>query len=203
MEPNEVSNQKSIPETTLTTTTTSADQFNEQKLKECIKRHNICGFFSRRLTALKDFKIAFILDDSGSMNEVLGDSPLNHGSYKATRWDELQEFIKISIEIANTVNPTGCDVHFLNRPMASNVNDFEELKAKFHNKPSGFTPITKIFRKVLATHSNSQLLNTNTRPKKMLVVIITDGEPTDLNGKLENVAKFHGVTIKFVMVYFT
>lgn len=93
----------------------NGSSFNEQRFKECINKHNICGFFAKRLHTLKDFKIVFILDDSGSMNEVLGESPLNSGMYKATRWDELQEFIKISIEIANILTPTGCDVHFLNR----------------------------------------------------------------------------------------
>ncbi len=49
------------------------------------------------------------------MNEQLEDSPLNRGKFKATRWDELQEFMKISIEIAAVLNEDGCDVYFLNR----------------------------------------------------------------------------------------
>ena len=49
------------------------------------------------------------------MNSVLNDSPLNAGLFKATRWDELQHFAKISIDIANVFNTEGVDVHFLNR----------------------------------------------------------------------------------------
>ena len=68
--------------------------------------------------------------------------------------------------------------------MVSNVNDFESLKPNFRNKPSGFTPMTKIFRKVLRS-SSSQRLEANERPKKILVVIVTDGEPTDLDGRTD------------------
>lgn len=81
-----------------------------------IRKHEISRFFSKKLRVLNDFKLVFILDDSGSMNEVLEDSPLNHGSYKASRWDELQEFMRISIELVTVlIEDGGCDVYFLNR----------------------------------------------------------------------------------------
>lgn len=88
---------------------------DESKFKHIISKYKISQFFAKKLHTLSAFKIVFILDDSGSMNEYLDESPLNRGSFKATRWDELQEFIKISIEIANILNPEGCDVYFLNR----------------------------------------------------------------------------------------
>ncbi len=88
---------------------------NERIIKKLIKKHEISRLFSKKLKVLNGFKIVFILDDSGSMNENLEDSPLNRGKYKATRWDELQEFMRISIEIANVLNEDGCDVYFLNR----------------------------------------------------------------------------------------
>lgn len=66
--------------------------------------------------------------------------------------------------------------------MVSSVNDFESLRPNFRNRPSGFTPMTKIFRKVLKSNSSLHL-EANERPKKMLVVIVTDGEPTDLDGR--------------------
>ena len=98
------------------TTPIKDDQLIHEKIfKKLIKKHDISRFFSKKLRVLYDFKIVFILDDSGSMNERLDDSPLNRGDYKATRWDELQEFMKISIEIASVLNEVGCDVYFLNR----------------------------------------------------------------------------------------
>lgn len=181
-------------------------QYDERNFKAIIKRYHISQFFAKKLHALADFRIVFILDDSGSMNEYLDESPLNRGNFKATRWDELQEFIKISIDIANTLNPDGCDVHFLNRltkkiitlfffnvswlkfycfiwfrPMVKNVNKFEELKCKFKTKPGGFTPMSKILNIVLKNDEQHKV-ELNEKPKKMLIVIVTDGEPTNMEG---------------------
>lgn len=138
-------------------------------------KHRISLFFAKKLKNLSLFKIVFILDDSGSMNTLLEDSPLNKGTYKATRWDELQEFIKISIEIANAVNPEGCDVYFLNRRMVKSVKKPEEIMSSFKRKPSGFTPITKRLSTVLKNNLQND--------RKLLVVIVTDGEPTSPEGK--------------------
>ena len=65
----------------------------EKVLKKLIRKHEISRFFSKKLRLLNDFKLVFILDDSGSMNEPLDDSPLNRGAHKATRWQELQVLI--------------------------------------------------------------------------------------------------------------
>ena len=153
---------------------------NEQRrYKELIRKHKISCFFSKKLQCLYTFKIVFILDDSGSMNKTLDDSPLNKGYTKATRWDELQEFARISIEIANLFNTNGCDMYFLNRPMAKGVRVPDEIAPYFVNKPSGFTPITKIFTKVLKSNPVTVLGD-----RKLLIVIVTDGEPTDNEGLL-------------------
>jgi hypothetical protein len=150
---------------------------DEHYFKEIMNKHKISMFFAKKLKNLKSFKIVYILDDSGSMNKTLEDSPLNKGSFKATRWDELQEFIKISIEIANTVNPEGCDVYFLNRRMVKNVKKPEDILNSFKRSPGGFTPITKRLITVLKDNMPNVL-----NDKKLLVVIVTDGEPTDLYG---------------------
>jgi hypothetical protein len=107
----------------------------DKSFNEIMQKHSISGFWSRKLKSLNNYKIVFILDDSGSMNKTLEDSPLNKGSFKATRWDELQEFIKISIEIANTVNPEGCDVYFLNRRMVKNVKKPDDILNSFKRSP--------------------------------------------------------------------
>ena len=153
-------------------------QCDEKILKKLIRKYDISRFFSKRLLRLYDFKIVFILDDSGSMNKQLHESPLNKGAYKATRWDELQEFMNISIEIASILNEDGCDVYFLNRPMAKNVKQFEELKRSFQIKPSGLTPITMILNKVLKNNMPNEL-----NERKLLVIIVTDGEPTNIEGR--------------------
>ena len=102
------------------------------------------------------------------INSILKDSPLNTGLFKATRWDELQEFAKICIDIANVFNQEGVDVHFLNRPTARNVRNMNDLAPYFVNKPAGYTPLNRILRTVL---SQAGSLAEN----KLLVIIVTDG----------------------------
>jgi len=158
----------------------SHHHIDENRFSDLMQKHLISGYFSRKLKSLHSFKIVFILDDSGSMNKTLDESPLNKGSFKATRWDELQEFIKISIEIANAVNPEGCDVYFLNRRMVKSVKKPEEIMSSFKRAPGGFTPITKMLSTVLKNNMPNVL-----NDKKLLVVIVTDGEPTNVDGKVD------------------
>lgn len=152
----------------------------EQKFSEIILKYEISRFFSDKLQMLNMFKIVFIFDDSGSMNATLSDSPLNTGLMKATRWDELQYFSKISIEIASIFNQNGTDVYFLNRPMARNIRYTDQLLPYFQNKPSGYTPISKVLRTVLAENDPRVLSEC-----KLLTIIVTDGEPTDENGRVD------------------
>jgi hypothetical protein len=151
-----------------------------KSFKDLMEKHGISIFFANKLKNLSNFKIVFILDDSGSMNTILEDSPLNKGSFKAKRWDELQEFIFISIEIASKINSDGCDVYFLNRRMTKNVKKPQDIIMSFKRTPTGFTPITKVFNLVLKNNAPNTL-----NDRKLLVIIVTDGEPTDCYGKVD------------------
>ncbi len=103
------------------------DTLNQQ-LEELINQYEINDEYAEKLKVLKDFKIVFILDDSSSMNTKLINSPLNKkdNSNQVSRWDELQYFTSLIIEIAIIFNPFGCDVYFLNRKNQSNVIDKEQ-----------------------------------------------------------------------------
>jgi hypothetical protein len=101
---------------------------------------------------------------------------------KATRWEELQYFASISIEIANLFNDS-TDVYFLNKPPIRNINNIDYLLNFLkQNKPNGYTPLNKIFNQVLNENINY------IREKKLLIIILTDGEPTDDygNGDIKN-----------------
>lgn len=154
-----------------------------QNLEELINQYEINDEYAQKLKVLKDFKIVFILDDSGSMTRKLIESPLNKkdNSYQVSRWDELQYFTSLIIEIAIIFNPFGCDVYFLNRKNQSNVIDKEQLSKSFIDRPKGFTPLESRLKQVLNDNPD--------RSKKLLIMIVTDGEPTDLNGKV-NVKQF-------------
>ena len=156
-----------------------ADQNREQRYTHLLRQYEISHDFSTRLQKnLNMTKIVYVYDDSGSMNMMLNDSPLNTGVFKATRWDELKHFSKVSIELANVFNPEGIDIFFLNRPAARAVKHIHDLEPYFIDKPNGFTPIRRVLQTVLAENNRTRLAE-----RKLLIVIVTDGEPTDEYGK--------------------
>lgn len=163
-------------------------QTKEERYRSIIQKHEISHEFSNRLQVLQGFKVVFVFDDSGSMNTVLQDSPLNTADnlFRATRWDELQYFAKISIEIASIFDSSGSDIYFLNRKPSPipNVVDFNQIEMYFQAKPNGFTPMVRCLESVLANNSD-QVLN----EKKLLIIIATDGEPTDDTGR-SNIPSF-------------
>ena len=81
----------------------------EELFHEIIEKHEINMDYAHRLQILQGFKIVFIFDDSGSMNTPLAESPLNKQNtlLRVSRWDELQYFAKISVEIAALFDPEG------------------------------------------------------------------------------------------------
>ena len=153
------------------------------KLKDFIKKHDISDFFSSRLEKLQECKVVFVFDDSGSMKRRLEDSPLkdfNNSKY-VTRWDELQYFASISIEIATIFDPNGCDVYFLNRKPSPirNLKSYSQLDKSYTDVPEkGYTPLVRTLNSVLNDNSNKNL-----GKKKLLIIIVTDGEPTNDAGK--------------------
>lgn len=152
----------------------------EVKFREIVDKYEISLDFVQRLQQLHGYKICFVFDDSGSMNNMLIDSPLNseRSLLRATRWDELQYFAKIALEIATIFDPDGCSLYFLNKKPSPvhNVKYESELEYLFAYRPSGFTPLPRVLDQVL--EENAQHLN----EKKLLVIICTDGEPTDDRG---------------------
>lgn len=129
------------------------------------------------LRQLRNFEIVIVCDDSGSML-----TPVD--SQQRTRWDELCRIVKMIIPIGVMLDPTGVDIHFLNRPAHFNVKDPKMVDDAFREPPSGFTPLVP----VLETIFQSKLADRG-RDKKLLVLIATDGAPTDTDGD-ENIADF-------------
>lgn len=63
--------------------------------------------------------------------------------------------------------------------MVKNIRKYDDLKRSFKTRPSGLTPITTILTKVLKNNMPNDL-----NDKKLLTIIVTDGEPTSSEGNL-------------------
>jgi hypothetical protein len=158
----------------------------EEIFREIVRKYEINPDYAKRLQCLQGFKIVFVLDDSSSMNTTLDDSPLNNVTnlLKATRWDELKYFANISIDIASLFNEnTATDLYFLNKPPIKQCQNSFELNNYFNNnsvysKANGYTPLTQALNTLLSDNAQS------IRERNLLIVILTDGEPTDPFGNI-------------------
>ena len=124
-----------------------------------------------KLQILNEFKIVYILDDSFTMRK---------NKKTMSRWEELHEFLKLSLEIIAPFNTNGVDVYFLNRleqGCVQKIKSIDQLDKLFDKLPSGGTPLTKTIQNAINDNTLDKLIN-----KKLLLIIATDGEPTDADG---------------------
>ena len=151
-----------------------------ERFRQLCSDHEISDAFASRLRVLERFDIVLVCDDSGSMR-----APVEvHSAQRAfapsmTRWDELKLSVATVASIAACLDDDGIDIHFLNRPGLSSVRDTSVIDAAFAPPPSGFTPITATLQGILKARSLKG------SEKQLLLVVFTDGEPTDANGAVD------------------
>lgn len=151
---------------------------NQAALSSVLQKYQISPASAKRLETLQNYKIALILDDSSSMNTI------DSADRQTSRWDDLSNFAKIVIEIAAVYNPEGCDVYFLNMQSVKKVRSIDQLSIFFQDRPAGATPLSRTIQNVI-TENPAQLLSN----RNLLIIIATDGEPTDDSG-YSNIPEF-------------
>ena len=137
-------------------------EFNS--LEGIITKYEIDHLFSEKIHILSHYKIVLLLDDSGSMNTPV--------SINKTRWDELKEVVKIVFDISIVFDTL--DIFFLNRPNKMKVSNHEELDVILSMRPQGVTPLNNALQKIINTYNHIY--------DPVLVIIATDGVPTDESG---------------------
>jgi len=140
-----------------------------------VKRHELRPPVPQQLhDILTNCKIVLLCDDSGSMKQAVVEEGYDpFAPAKTTRWSELKKLAAVIIEFVTAANPEGLDIHFLNRPSISGVTDITGLQQVFANLPDGSTPLITSLRKIHNMYKN------NLNDKQLLIVVITDGEPSD------------------------
>ena len=139
--------------------------------------YEINSVLSEYLPQLRDFEIVFVCDDSTSM-KITVDGTAN------TRWNELCKIVKKLLPITLMFDDNGVDIHFLNRGRYPKVKNVADVDHAFSGTPRGYTPLvsvlTDIFQSPMARRG---------REKKLLVLVATDGRPTDEDGN-EQIEEF-------------
>jgi hypothetical protein len=147
-----------------------ADKATNTKVSELCMRYAISPHFESALWALNEYHIIFVCDDSGSMNS----RAQSNSSAVKTRWQELKEVVGEVFDISLIFDPVGMDVYFLNRQSWLNVRQRDAIDGMFLEPPSGGTPLISKLREI----NNIYLSGVQSTTRK-LVIIATDGEPSD------------------------
>ena len=152
----------------------------EIRLTPIARRYEISRYMLSRLAQLRQYEIVIVCDDSGSMN-----TPLSYT--QQTRWNRLCDIIKIVLEIAIIFDSNGVDIYFLNHPPIHNVKQLSTIEHIFSREPCGYTPLVPILRHIF------QLPPSRCgHDKQLLVLVATDGAPTDAND-MENISELESV----------
>jgi hypothetical protein len=138
-----------------------------ERFVQFVKDHELKEDVANQLyQVLNSCEIVLICDDSGSMNTNIATEP------NKTRWTELKQLAACLIDIVTTVNPNGLDIYFFNRPNLVNVTSMNGLQASFASAPNGGTPLITTLNRV---YRDKAVIN----KQYLLIVVITDGEPSD------------------------
>ena len=153
------------------------DDYRLAKLREIAGRYEIRSDFVSKLRQLEAYEIVIVCDDSGSMSNTISTTDTTGGNpygKRHTRWDELKHYVSIVTDIAGVLDQNGLDVYFLNRAGLTGITSSEQIQATFSVGPNGYTPIPRVLKQIFGNWRNQE--------KKLLVIIATDGKPTDDNG---------------------
>lgn len=148
-----------------------------QKLQAICAQHEIRADFVAKLRQLEEYEIVCLFDDSGSMA-----APVKKAGFQdpfapiPTRWSEAQLHATITVDLAACLDPDGIDIRFLNRPGFTNVATSQQVAGAFQLRPAGYTPLASAIRAIFLEKAAV------IRERKLLLIILTDGKPTDDRG---------------------
>jgi hypothetical protein len=146
----------------------------QQKIDNLMHDLDIHSDYEPVLHKLDGVEIVILADESGSMTLPI---QVDGQDAKYTRWDELRKIIHQVSIIASVFDDNGIDVHFLNRqPDLYNLlpHQLDRLHAALHVPPAKNTPSGRRLAEILQAKRKQ-----TPAPKKIVVLLITDGDPSD------------------------
>ena len=176
--------------------------YRMQKLRALASQYEIRLDWVSRLRQLENFHITVLCDDSGSMGQLCapgsggGGAPRDPFGRQPTRWSELQGSVSLLVQMITALDASGAvDIYFLNRPPLLGVTDAAQVGVAFASPPQGFTPLTRNFWHIV------QAKQAVLAEKRLLLLIATDGEPTDDAGVVRIPEFLHALRSKPANMY--
>ncbi len=158
-----------------TTQIMQANQLNLSKFNLLVKQKELNPVVAKQLyDVLNTCHIVLLCDDSSSMSQPIAEEGTDpFAPRNSTRWNELKKLAAAIINFTTSINDYGIDIYFLNRPKICGINSIAGLQNIFNIPPQGDTNLTASLMEIY--HDKKHLVQDN----KLLIVVITDGEPTD------------------------
>ena len=155
------------------------EDYRLAKLKAFCSKYEVNINTVVKLRQLEEFEICCLCDDSGSMATPIETDNADPFAKRVTRWDELAQTMSLVLELATCLDKNGVDIYFMNRPPLYNVASVQQVQVAFQTSPEGYTPtvrtLTNLFNEKAAVLSE----------RKLLLILATDGQPTDDNGNVQ------------------
>lgn len=127
------------------------------------------------LEVLSTCEVVLLCDDSDSMGNAIAEEGTDPFAPKrSTRWLELKKLASVIIEVVTATNTDGLDIYFLNREKRCKVNTPAGLQVAFNAPPDGSTPLISTLQQIY-----NDKISMISHERQLLIVVITDGEPTD------------------------
>jgi hypothetical protein len=183
---------------------------NETKFDLLIKQKELNTITASNLmNILTICDVVLLCDDSDSMSSSITEDSLDSldsldpfSQKTSTRWLELKKLTSTIIEFVSAIRPDGLDIYFLNRDKILGVttNYGPQLQSVFNLPPFGSTPLISRLKQIYNEKMYTFDPNSN---KKLLMIIITDGDPTDggrteLHHTLTQITTTGNVHVSFV-----
>jgi len=157
------------------------DEVRMNQLRNFCQAKEISASTIGKLRQLEDFDIVCLCDDSGSMSTAVEDQGTTRDPFgkRMTRWDELCVAVQFIAEVATALDKNGIDIFFLNREGMAGVFSVPQIQQLFLAPPHGYTPTVDALKNILTVKAESL------KERKVLLILLTDGEPTDTNGNVQ------------------
>ncbi|MDD4930900.1 MAG: hypothetical protein PHG66_01940 [Candidatus Colwellbacteria bacterium] len=150
-----------------------------QRFRDLASQYEISDKFAAKMRQLEGCDISIILDDSSSMCNPI--YPIPAFGKATTRWDEEKNITGIVVDIASVMDKDGLEVNFLNRGTLSGISHSSQLGSIFSGGPYGSTPLCSMLRSVITSKMSVA------KEKKVIIYIVTDGEPDGGAGDLKRI----------------
>jgi len=150
----------------------SAGPVYPPRFAQLVKSHELSPQVAQQLASvISNCEIVLLCDDSGSMASTIAEAGTGK---QTTRWMELKRLVAVIIDYVTSINEAGLDLYFLNRGVVRGVKSVSGLQEVFSKDPGGGTPLIGALDTIYRDKQGGI-----TKERQLLVVAVTDGEPSD------------------------